>query len=779
MNKKVVEKQFELGGRTFSLKTGLLAEQATCAVMAQYGETVVLATVVAKPMLVDPGYFPLSVEYQERLYAGGKIKGSRWVKRDGRPSDEEILTGRLIDRSIRPLFPKEYKKEVQVIVTVMSVDLENTPDMVASIAVSAALTASSIPWMGPVAIVKVGLKDGVYFTNPTDKDLETSEMELVVSSTDKAIVMIEDLSKEVSEEQILDGIKYAKQEGEKVLEFINDFAKEVGATKEVIAKQEKKQEVINKVEKIAGDKIRDMVKILVAKEGGFSEFEELKKAIAAELSEEDAKAVGEAAEYILKKHIRTNILKGTRPDGRKLDELRQLTASVGLLPRTHGSGMFQRGQTQVMTIATLGGPNMGLLIESAEGESEKRYMHFYVFPPFSTGETGRVGAPGRREIGHGALAEKALIPVLPAVADFPYTISLVSEVLSSNGSTSMASTCGSTLALMDAGVPIKAPVGGIAMGVVVESPENYAILTDIMGLEDFNGDMDFKIAGSKKGITALQLDVKTLDLSLEMLEKAIEQSKPARMAVLETIASAIAEPRSKVSNYAPKVKTIQIPVDKIGELIGPGGKNIKKIMADTKVQLDVNDDGTVTITAVDQSAVEAAFTYIEGMTKEVQSGETYEGTVQRILPFGAFVEILPGKEGLVHVSDMREEFVSNPEEVVAIGDKVQVRVKEVDDMGRINLSMNMDPSKDKPKEDRGGGDRGPRRSFGGGGDRRGGFGGDRRSGGNDRGPRRSFGGSSRGNFSGPRRDGGNRSEGGPHFPVSRYLDSPNKADSDR
>jgi polyribonucleotide nucleotidyltransferase len=412
-------------------------------------------------------------------------------------------------------------------------------------------------------------------------------------------------------------------------------------------------------------------------------------------------------------------------------------------------------------------------------------MHFYVFAPFSTGETGRVGAPGRREIGHGALAEKALVPVLPSKEEFPYTVSLVSEVLSSNGSTSMASTCGSTLALMDAGVPIKAPVGGIAMGVVVEDKDNYSILTDIMGLEDFNGDMDFKIAGSKKGITALQLDVKTLDLSLEMLEKAIEQSKPARMQVLETIASAITEPRSKVSNYAPKVKTISIPVDKIGELIGPGGKNIKKIMADTKAQLDVNDDGTVTITAVDEAAVDAAFTYIEGMTKEVQAGEIYEGTVQRILPFGAFVEVLPGKEGLVHVSDMKEEFVSDPNEVVAIGDKVQVRVKEVDDMGRINLSMNMDPSKDKTKEDRGsgggfgGGDRGPRRSFDGGGERRGGFGGDRRSGGNDRGPRRSFGGPSRGNFSGPRRDGGNRSEGGPHFPVSRYLDSPNQKDSDR
>lgn len=784
MNKKIVEKTIDFGGRQLTLKTGHVAEQATSAVMAQYGETVVLATVVAKPMVMDPGYFPLSVEYQERLYAGGKIKGSRWVKRDGRPSDEEILIGRLIDRSIRPLFPKAYKKEVQVIVTVMSVDLENTPDMVAATAVSAALTASPIPWMGPIAPVKVGLKEDKYFTNPTDKDLDYSEMELVVSSTDKAIVMIEDGSKEVSEEQILGGIKYAQEEGQKLIAFINDFAKEVGAKKEDLPKEEKKQDLINKVEKIAGDKVRDMVAVLVEKEGGFSEFEELKKAVAAQLTEEDPKAVGEACEYIFKKHIRTNILKGVRPDGRKLDEIRKLSASVGLLPRTHGSGMFSRGQTQVLTIATLGGPNMGLLIETAEGEDEKRYMHFYVFPPFSTGETGRVGAPGRREIGHGALAEKALVPVLPSEAEFPYTISLVSEVLSSNGSTSMASTCGSTLALMDAGVPIKAPVGGIAMGVVVESPTEYAILTDIMGLEDFNGDMDFKIAGTAKGITALQLDVKTLDLSLEMLTKAVEQSKPARMQVLETIASAITEPRSKVSNYAPKVKTITIPQDKIGELIGPGGKNIKKIMADTKTQLDVEDDGTVTITAIEESAVDAAYAYIEGMTKEVQPGEIYEGEVKRILPFGAFVEILPGKEGLVHVSDMKEEYVSDPNEVVSLGDRVQVRVKEVDDMRRINLSMHMDPSKDKPKEDRGGGrsggdrggfgggDRG-RRSFGG--DRRGGFDrrGNDRGGRNDRGPRRSFGGNRRDD-----RDGGPKSSG-PHFPVSRYLDSKDQKDFNR
>ncbi len=736
---KIVEKSLDFGGRKLTLKTGQLAEQATSAVMAQYGETVVLATVVAVPMKMDPGYFPLSVEYQERLYAGGKIKGSRWVKRDGRPSDEEILTGRLIDRSIRPLFPKNYKKEVQVIITVMSVDLESTPDMVAAAAVSAALTASSIPWMGPVAAVKVGLKDGIYSTNPTDKDLETSEMELVVSSTEKAVVMIEDGSHEVTEEQMLAGIQYAYDEGQKLNAFINDFAKEVGREKEVLPKEAKKEAVIAKVDKAAGDKIREMVAVLSVKEASFAEFDELKRVVASELPDEDATLVGEAVEYIFKKHIRTLVLSGKRPDGRKLDEIRPLSASVGFLPRTHGSGLFQRGQTQVLTIATLGGPKMGLLIETAEGESEKRYMHFYVFPPFSTGETGRVGAPGRREIGHGALAEKALLPVLPTEKEFPYTISLVSEVLSSNGSTSMASTCGSTLALMDAGVPIKAPVAGIAMGVIVESAKEYAILTDIRGLEDANGDMDFKVAGTAKGITALQLDVKTLDLNVEMLTKAIQQAKVARMQILDVITKAISEPRTTVSTHAPKVKTIQIPVDKIGELIGPGGKNIKRLMADTKTQLDVEDDGTVTITAVDGAAVEAAFTYIEGMMKEVQTGEIYDGTVMRIQPFGAFVEILPGKDGMVHVSDMGQDgqFVDNPESVVNIGDKVKVRVKEVDNLGRINLSMRMDPATDKPREPR---------SDRGGGERRGGF--DRR------GPRRpSSGGSS-----------------GPHFPTSRFVD---------
>lgn len=755
---KQINKEIEIGGRALTISTGKLAGQATSAVLAQYGDTVVLATVVAAPMKMDPGYFPLSVEYQERLYAGGIIKGSRWVKREGRPTDEEILTGRLIDRSIRPLFPKNYKKEVQVIITVLSVDHQNSPDMPAAVAVSAALTASSIPWKGPIGTVKVGYKDGTYFTNPTEKDLDLSDMELVVSGTQNAIVMIEDGSKEVEESIMMGGIAYAFEETKKIISLISDFAKEVGAKKEELPAEEKNSALLTKVQKLATPHIEKKIADL-AKGEGSSALNEVKSAVISELSEEDPIKVGEAFDKVFTGYIRKIILSGKRPDGRKHTEIRALSAEVGVLPRTHGSGLFQRGQTQVLTVATLGGPSLGQLIESVSGEEEKRYMHHYSFPPFSVGETGRIGSPNRREIGHGALAERALMPVLPPEDKFPYAIRLVSEVLSSNGSTSMGSTCGSTLALMDAGVPITAPVSGIAMGLVIEDEKNFAVLTDIMGLEDFNGDMDFKVAGTAKGITALQLDVKTLNLTLPILQKAIDQAKVARLEILDVMVKAISEPRATVSSYAPKVKSIKIPTDKIGELIGPGGKNIKRLMADTQTQVDVEDDGTVSITAISEEGVAAAYAYVEALTKEVVPGEIYEGTVKRIQPFGAFVEILPGKEGLVHVSDMSEDYVSDPNEKVQLGDKVQVRVKEIDELRRINLSMLLDPSKDKERADRG-----PR---GGGSGSRGGFG-------RDRGPRRDMGDrrfSDRGR--GPRRDGGRSdrgASGGPHFPTSRYLD---------
>ena len=774
---KKVEKSIDLGGRKLTLTTGELAEQASGAVVARYGDTVVLATVTAAPLKMEMDYFPLTVDYQERLYAGGRIKGSRWVKREGRPTDEEILSARLIDRSIRPLFPKTYKKEVQVMVTVLSVDLENDPKILGAIAASAAIHVSTLPWKGPVAPLCVGLKDGKYIVNPIATDMENSPLDLTVSLTRDAILMIEAGAKQVTEEQIIGGVKFLQGESGKVLDLIEDLAKEVGVTREVYKEEKPPADLEREVKKLVGDKIPELVKNMALHEGPSLEYEEFIEAIKANFEKEsDKKFILEIVDHLKKDFIREMILKkGIRPDGRKLTELRKLSAKVGYLPRVHGSAIFARGQTQVMSVVTLGAESLGQLLETAEGEEEKHYMHHYSMPPYATGETGKVGSPNRREIGHGALAERALVPVIPTQEEFPYAIRVVSEVMSSNGSTSMASVCGSTLSLMDAGVPIKAPVAGIAMGLIIEDAKNFAVLSDIMGIEDFNGDMDFKVAGTEKGITALQLDVKTLNLTTDILEKALFQSKDARAEVMKVIKDTLPEPRKTVSQFAPKIKVVKIPVDKIGEFIGPSGKNIKKLMADTETQIDVSDDGSVSISGVDLEKLQQAVTWVEGFAKEVKVGEVYEGEVVRLMPFGAFVNILPGKEGMVHVSDMgREEYVRDAADVVSIGQKVQVRVKEIDDQGRINLSMNIDPAKDKPKEERSrggfGGSRGGSRSgFGGG---RGGF---SRSGG-----RGGFGGG-HGGFGGGRSSGFSRSgerNGGPHFPTSRLMED-NKKDFNR
>ncbi len=764
---KKIEKSIELGGRKLTLSTGKVAQQASGAVWATYGDTVVLATVVSVPQKVDLGYFPLFVDYQERLYAGGRIKGSRWVKREGRPTDEEILTSRLIDRSLRPLFPKYYKNEVQVIVMVLSVDIENDPSILATIASSAAVAISPIPWLGPSATIKVGMKDKDYVINPLGSEIDNSDLDLVVSSTKEAVIMIEAGAKEVSEKEILGGIEHAKKETDKVIDFINDFSKEVGTKKEAMPKDPDTAKLEKQIEKLVADKIPGIVSDLLEVEGGRStEMDELVKAVSDQVTEEEKVYVFEMIDHIKKEYIRSMILKGKRPDGRKLTETRPLLVEVGVLPRTHGSAIFQRGQTQVLSVATLGAPSLGQLLESAEGEDSKRYMHHYSMPPYASGETGRFGQPSRREIGHGALAERALDPVIPALDKFPYAIRIVSEVTSSNGSTSQASVCGSTLALMDAGVPIASPVSGIAMGLIIESAKKYAVLSDITGLEDFNGDMDFKVAGSPKGITAMQLDVKTLNLTTAILKEALEQAKEGRAFILEAMLKVLPEARTKVSAFAPKIKVVKVPVEKIGEIIGPGGKMIKKIIAESGAEVEVEDDGSVNISGVDEASVDKGVSMVEALIKEVLPGEIYEGTVARIQPFGAFVEILPGKDGLVHVSDMSEGFVKNPEELVHLGDKVQVRVKEIDDLGRINLSMNMDPSKDKPREERPrggfGGDRGGRGGFGGG---RGGFRGGSR-GGFSRGGRGGFSRNDRSDRAGER--------GGPHFPTSRLLDENKK-----
>lgn len=760
-----IEKSIELGGRTLTLTAGTLAQQAAGEVLARMGDTVVLATVAVAPLKMELDYFPLSVEYQERLYAGGRIKGSRWVKREGRPTDEEILAARLIDRSIRPLFPKTYKKEVQVVVMVLSVDGENDPKTLGAIAASAAVHLSTLPWKGPVAPLTVGLKDGKYLVNPTTSEMETSSMDLVVSATKDAVLMVEAGASEVTEDEIVKGIKFAHKEGKSVIKLIEEMAGEKGVERETYKEEKPSAELENQVKKLVGDRMPDLVKNMATGEGINVEYIEFIEAIKAQFEkEEDRRFVLDIVDHIKKDYIRNQILgKGVRPDGRKLNEIRKLTAEVGILPRTHGSALFSRGQTQVMSVTTLGAGSLGQLLETAEGEEEKHYMHHYSMPPYATGEAGRVGQPNRREIGHGALAERALLPVIPSQEEFPYTIRVVSEVMSSNGSTSMASVVGSSLSLMDAGVPIKAPVAGIAMGLIIETPEKFAVLTDLMGIEDFNGDMDFKVAGTKDGITALQMDCKALNITPEVLEVGLAESKKARVEIMKVILGALPESRITVSQYAPKIKMVKIPVDRIGEFIGPSGKNIKKLMADTDTQIDVDDDGSVSVSGVDPEKMEAAIKWVEGFAKEVKAGEIYEGEVVRLMSFGAFVNILPGKDGMVHVSDMGQEgFVKDAGDVVHIGEKVQVRVKEIDDQGRINLSMNMDPSKDKPRGENG--DRGGR----------GGFGGDRRGG-------RSFSGGSRNNFnrggnrnfSGPRRNNFDRPDrgtsGGPHFPTSRLM----------
>lgn len=772
---KKIEKSIDLGGRKLTLTTGELAEQAAGSVMARHGDTVVLATVTSAPLKMEIDYFPLTVEYQEKLYAGGRIKGSRWVKREGRPTDEEILSARLIDRSIRPLFPKNYKKEVQVVVTVLSVDLVNDPSILGAIAASAAVHVSPLPWKGPVASLTVGLFDGKYMINPVAKDLEASQMDLTVSSTKDAILMVEAGAKEVAEEEIIKGIEFAQKESKAVLKMIEELATEVGVKREVYEEEKPPAELESQVKKLVGDKMAAIVDSLVHVENGRStELQDLIDTITEQVTETDAKWVSEIVDHLKKDFIREQILKkGVRPDGRKLTEIRDLSAVVNYLPRVHGSALFKRGQTHVLSVATLGAGKMGQLLESAEGEVEKHYMHQYNMPPYASGETGRFGNPGRREIGHGALAERSLVPVIPSQDEFPYAIRVVSEVMSSNGSTSMASVCGSTLSLMDAGVPIKAPVAGIAMGLIIEDEKNFAVLSDIMGIEDFNGDMDFKVAGTDKGITALQLDVKTLNLTSEILAKALEQSKEARATVMKVITKTLASPRKEVSEFAPKIKVVKIPVDKIGEFIGPGGKNVKKLSADTGCEFDTEDDGSVAISGVDSEQMAKAVNYVEGFAKEVVAGEIYDGEVVRIMPFGAFVNILPGKDGMVHVSDMgRDEFVVDANDVVKVGDKIKVRVVKIDDMGRINLSMNMDPSKDKPKEDRprtsGGYRSNDRGGFSGG---RSNFGGLRREGGFSRGSVRSgFGGGRSGGFNGDSRGG----SGGPHFPTSRLVSDSKK-----
>ncbi|MBI4062423.1 polyribonucleotide nucleotidyltransferase [Candidatus Gottesmanbacteria bacterium] len=698
-----------------SFEVGRFAEQASAAVLAQYGDTMVLATVTASAKETTLDYFPLSVEYVERLYAGGRIKGSRWVKREGRPSDDAVLAGRVIDRSIRPLFPKTYKHDVQVIITVLSVDGENDPDVLGLVATSAAIAISPIPWNGPIAGVRVGYVtdngNSSFLINPTITEQGLSEFDFVVASNLTKTVMLEGGFCETPEDIVLSAIARAKEANVKIIDCIESLVKAVGMTKSPVSHASETEEL---TKKIAQDYKKEMAEAFskkAQKEFGGTEVAELAKTIAEAYGKDyTVKAIEEALDGLFKSRVREDVLgKGKRFDGRKIDEVRPVDVEVGILPRTHGSAVFTRGQTQVLTVATLGTPSLEQLIESPVGEESKRYIHHYSMPPYSVGETGRVGTPSRREIGHGALAERALLSVIPTEEEFPYTIRLVSEVMSSNGSTSMASTCGSTLALMDAGVPIKEPVAGISVGLMTDK-KKFVILTDIMGIEDFAGDMDFKVAGTKNGITAIQLDMKIDGLTDEIVKETLEHARIARIKILEKMLSVIEAPRKALSQYAPKVQIVKIPVDKIGEVIGPGGRMIRQIIATTAATVDVNDDGSIVMSG-SADAVDKAVTWVQGLTREVVVGEEFEGEVKRILPFGAFVEVLPGKEGMVHVSQMATGFVKDPHDVVALGKKVRVRVIEIDDQKRINLSMLFgdDAKKREPRERREGSDRPPRR----------------------------------------------------------------------
>lgn len=688
----------QINGKTLTLETGILAQQATSSIWARFGDTMVLSTVVMGEEDVEKDFLPLTVDYVERLYAGGRIKGSRWVKREGRPSDEAILTARLIDRSIRPLFPNNLRRELQVVVTVLSVDGENDPDVLGIVATSAALAVSPIPWFGPIGAVRVGYiksgreKEGEFVINPDSSELDFLDLDIVASTTTDKTVMIEAEGKQVGEEIALAGVKSAKVWNGKIITMIEELTKVAGEKKIDISQVEGFDSAVSLIEKSYKDEIEKLITGGITRKIG-GELDEIvdKVFLLEEDWQQNKKMIREAVDYVFKKTIRERILReGIRPDSRKPGDIREISAQVGVLPRTHGSAIFSRGETQVLTVATLGTPSLSQLIESPEGEEAKRYIHHYAMPPYSVGETGRLVSPTRREIGHGALAERALLPVVPSENTFPYTIRIVSEIMSSNGSTSMAAVCGSTLSLMDTGVPIQDPVAGIAIGLITEGEKGdgkYVILSDIIGLEDFSGDMDFKVAGTKNGITAIQLDVKIDGLTDEIIEKSLAQAKVGRLYILDKMLSVIPEAREKISRFAPKVKVIKVPVEKIGEVIGSGGKTIKSLIAKTGTTIEVEDDGAITISSVDESAVEQAKKLIETLTRTIERGEVFEGTVKRILPFGVMVELVPGKEGLVHVSEMSQEYVESPSDVVKIGQTVKVRVKEIDEQRRINLSM--------------------------------------------------------------------------------------------
>ncbi|AHL71463.1 polyribonucleotide nucleotidyltransferase [Bacillus altitudinis] len=690
-------------GRQLTVETGQLAKQANGAVLVRYGDTAVLSSATASKEPKPLDFFPLTVNYEERLYAVGKIPGG-FIKREGRPSEKAILASRLIDRPIRPLFADGFRNEVQVISIVMSVDQDCSSEMAAMFGSSLALCVSDIPFEGPIAGVTVGRVDGKLIINPNVEQLEQSDINLVVAGTKDAINMVEAGADEVPEETMLEAIMYGHQEIKRLIEFQEEIVKAVGKEKIDIPLYEVDQALAEEVKQLAE---ADLLKAIQVHEKHAREdaISAVKKAVVQKFEEEDRdEATIKQAKDVLNKLVKNEVRRliteeKVRPDGRGVDQIRPLSSEVGLLPRTHGSGLFTRGQTQALSICTLGALGDVQILDGLGVEESKRFMHHYNFPQFSVGETGPMRGPGRREIGHGALGERALEPVIPSEKDFPYTVRLVSEVLESNGSTSQASICASTLAMMDAGVPIKAPVAGIAMG-LVKSGEYYTVLTDIQGMEDALGDMDFKVAGTSKGVTALQMDIKIDGLSKDILEEALQQAKKGRMEILDSMLSTIPASRGELSRYAPKILTMTINPDKIRDVIGPSGKQINKIIEDTGVKIDIEQDGTIFISSTEEDMNQKAKKIIEDLVREVEVGQLYLGKVKRIEKFGAFLEIFSGKDGLVHISELALERVGKVEDVVKIGDELLVKVTEIDKQGRVNLSRKAVLREEKEKEEK-------------------------------------------------------------------------------
>ena len=699
MSNKIITKEIDLNGRKLKLETGKLAQQADASVVVSWGETVILATVAQQPLVEDIGYFPLSVEFVEKHYAGGRISSSKFIKRETRPTDEAVLTGRLVDRSIRPLFPKDYRNhEVQVILTVLSIDQMNDPDIVGLIGASAALSISSVPWNGPIAGVRIGEREGSLVVNPTIDQMEHLNMDLMVASTKDKVVMIETGGKQVEDKVVFEGIKEAHKHSQPIIQLIEEFTKEAGKEKQVYSHlaEEVEEALMDEVTKITRDRIEkalfDTVHPWHEATGDL-----IKKELATKYAETlTPQIVSGIFDKVAKEIIHESVLeKGKRVDGRAMDEIRPLSMEVGSLPRTHGSAIFQRGDTQVLSVTTLGAPSLQQTLEGMEGERQKRFMHYYNMSinPFSVGEVKRIGAPNRRDIGHGALAEKSIVPVIPSEDQFPYAIRVVSEVLAANASTSMASVCATTLALLNAGVPLVEPVAGIAMGLFSNGNPSTGsgrgkvqVVTDMRAVEDFYGEMDFKIAGTKNGITAIQMDTKLDGLTFDIIEQALNLGKKARIEILEEMSKVIPS-AGPLSPHAPRVEILHIKPTEIGLLIGTGGKTINSIIAKTGAQIDIEDDGTVMVSALDPESVDKAIASIEGMFKQINAGEEFLGKVVKIMPFGAFVEIAPGKEGLVHISQMAPTHVERVEDVVSEGQEVKVRVTDVTPEGKIGLSM--------------------------------------------------------------------------------------------